>query len=138
MCGPLARRLIIAALAIPLTLCSCLMLGLMYAGTPRSVPGPPEGARHERYDQSSGSGGHIDFNHYTIDASLAAVEAYYQAVLPRYCPIVPDHFTQEGVNRSLSCELPARLAHGQSFYVRLEPVSPTQTRIMTMNGWEAP
>jgi hypothetical protein len=138
MCGPLARRVIAVVIAIPLTLCTCMMLGLWYTSIPRAVPDPPDGARHENYYQSSGSGGSIDFNHYTIDRSLAAVEAYYQAVLPRYCPTVPVDFSDEGVNRSLSCELPARLSHGQSFSVYLEPVSATQTRIMTMNGWEAP
>ena len=138
MCGPLARRVIAVAIAIPLTLCTCIILGLWYTSIPRTVPGPPEGARHEGYSQSSGSGGYTDFNHYTIDRSLAAVAAYYQAVLPRYCATMPDDFSDEGVGRSLSCELPSRLSHGQSFYVRLEPVSATQTRIMTMNGWEAP
>jgi hypothetical protein len=129
---------IAVVIAIPLTLCTCIMLGLIYTGTPRAVPDPPDGARHEGYYQSSGSGGYTDFNHYTIDRSLDAVEAYYQAVLPRYCATMPADFSAEGVGRSLSCELPSRLRHGQSFYIRLEPVSATQTRIMTMNGWEAP
>jgi hypothetical protein len=138
MCGPLARRVIIAAIATPLALCTCVMLGLWYTSIPRAVPDPPDGARHDDYSQTSASGGYTDFNTYTVDRSLAAVAAYYQAVLPRYCPTVPDHFDQEGVGRRISCELPSRLTHSQYFHVRLEPVSATQTRIMTTNSWQAP
>jgi hypothetical protein len=138
MCGPLARRVIAVLIAIPLTLCTCMMLGLWYTSIPRAVPAPPDGARHEDYSQTSASSGYTDFNTYMIDASLAAVEAYYQATLPRYCATMPADFSDEGVNRRLSCELPARLSHGQSFSVWLEPVSATQTRIMTMNSWDAP